>query len=58
MPCFYTNKQMNYKLWYKCLDFIKSKMLSEGWNKHAKKFHEVSQRKATKLYLKEAGYVH
>lgn len=38
------------KRWLECMRTAAKAMLAEGWNKHARKFHQVQQRRALSIY--------
>lgn len=50
MPTFGCERDV--RRWTACLNEAGAAMLAAGWNKHARKFMEVRQRKASKLYAK------
>jgi hypothetical protein len=36
--------------WLACRKAIETQMVAEGWNRHARKFHEVQTRRAVRMY--------
>jgi len=52
MCSWYYGEWRNTARWLKCRKDAAEKMLAEGWNKHARKFHEVNLRRAAQLYRK------
>lgn len=40
--------------WIECMRKASLTMVAEGWNKHAKKFHQVQLKRAMRLYFKGA----
>jgi len=49
MPCT-GYQECDPQKWQRCLDSVKANMLSNGWNKHARKFTEVQLRRAARMY--------
>lgn len=50
MPCTTGNCKIDYRKWLRCRAVVVKAMIGEGWNKHAKKFDDVLNRRAKKLY--------
>lgn len=50
MPCFGLTSYRDTKRWIKCRELAAKQMLAEGWNKFARKFNEVQNRRASRLY--------
>jgi len=44
----------NTKLWLQCRRDVESAMVAEGWSRHARKFHQVSMRRAVRAYRETA----
>ena len=51
MPTFGAS-ETDVRRWTLCMQQAGAAMLAEGWNRHARKFFEVRQRRARKLYAK------
>lgn len=50
MPSWYTPGYRDTSRWLECMRKAAAAMIAEGWNKHARKFHQVNQKRALRLY--------
>lgn len=52
MPSTGEGVDIDYQRWFKCRNAVAAQMVAEGWNKHARKFTDVQNRRARRLYPK------
>lgn len=50
MPSWFTPSYRDTKRWLECRRKAAAAMIAEGWNKHARKFDMVLNKRAAKLY--------
>jgi len=50
MPSWKTSNYRDTPRWQQCLGDAAQAMVADGWNKHARKFRQVQQRRALSIY--------